>query len=65
MPSAPELRNIQTLVGEAEILPQPNPHQGSHTNADIGISREIKVNLHGETQHAHEVLEARIGEGRI
>ena len=48
VPAPPELSNVATEIGIVEVAHQPNAKQLGHTDGDIGIAREVGVDLEGE-----------------
>ena len=65
VPAVPKLREARGLVGEAEVVLQAETHQGGQSDRQVAIAREVAEDLHGESDHAHEALEARVVGGRV
>ena len=58
VPTAPEFGGAERLVGAVEVLRQAESHEERHADGDVGIAREVGVNLQGVGEQRDEVLEA-------
>ena len=52
-------------TGAREVRRKAHAEQRRRTNRDVGVAREIRVNLHGVADHGHVALERRILRGRV
>ena len=65
MPAPPEFRGGERLVGTVEVLGQAESHQERHADGDIGVSREIGIDLQRIGEQGNQVFKAREQERRI
>lgn len=58
VPSVPEIREVAAAIGEGKILAQTDAKHGCDTDADVAVTAEIQVDLHGEAKKSHQTFEA-------
>ena len=58
MPAVPKLSRALGLVGRVEVLGQIKAHQHGHANGDVGVAREVGIDLQRIAEQGHQVLEA-------
>ena len=63
MPAFPELARVLGLVGRVEVFGQVETHEHGHADGNVGVAREIGVDLQGIAEQGHQVLEACIKHG--
>ncbi len=57
MPTPPEIGDGDGFEWLIEIDADVETKDGGYADGDVGVAREIEVNLHSETKDAHEVFE--------
>ncbi len=60
MPATPEIGDGNGFKWLVEIDTNIETKNGRNADGDVGVSREIEINLHGKTQNGHEVFEASV-----
>ena len=65
MPTAPEFGGAQSLVRAVEVLGQAETHQECNANGDVGITREVGVNLQRVGKQCNQVFKAGKQQGSI
>ncbi len=60
MPSAPELCHIAREIREGEVSHQPKAEQPCRPDCNIGVSREVSVDLEGEQNATHKQRNAAL-----
>ena len=58
VPPPPELGDATREVGQAEVLHQGNAKEPSATHGDVGVAREVTVNLNGKEEGCHPKVRA-------
>ena len=58
MPAAPEFGGTEGLVRAVKVLRQAESHEEGNANGDVGIAREVGVNLQRVRKECNQVFEA-------
>ena len=58
MPTAPEFRGGERLVGAVEVLRQAKTHEECNTDGDVGVTREVRIHLQRVGKKGYQVFEA-------
>ena len=59
MPALPEVAAGVGFVGRVEVLGQSEAHEQGHTNGNVGVAREVGVDLEAVAVEGHQVLKTR------
>ncbi len=57
MPATPKVSGVLRLIGRVEVDRQVEAHKHCHTDGNIGIAREVGINLQGVEHQSREILE--------
>ena len=57
MPAFPEACGVGGFVGRVEVLGQIEPHEHGHTDGDVGVAREVGIDLQRVDNQGGEILE--------
>ena len=63
VPARPEFGTVFRLVRRVEVLAQAEAHQQGNTYCNVGIAREVAVQLQRISEHRHQRLEASVHVG--
>ena len=58
MPAAPELLRVAGFVGRIEVLRQVEAHQHGNTDGNIGVAREVGIDLQRVGKEREEVFKS-------
>ena len=60
VPAAPELGDVAAEVGHVEVAHQLDPEQLRRSDGDVGIAREVAINLESEEDGSEQKCASRL-----
>ena len=60
MPAFPELAGVLGFIRRVKVLGQIEAHQHGHADGNVGVAREVGVDLQRVAEQSHQVFESRV-----